>query len=749
MNLLPREIQRPALLEELSEQLFEERRDVIWSRTDRLFACLMVLQWIAGLIAAWVISPGTWAGAENTAQSLVGQALLLGGVLAAFPVAFAILRPGRAITRYVIAATQMLSSALLIHLTGGRIETHFHIFGSLAFLAFYRDWRVFIPATIVVALDHGVRGVFWPQSVFGVFAASPWRSVEHVAWVVLEDTFLIGFCIQAVRDMRDAAQKRAQLELQKGELEAQVSEREQTERALRESERQVRFVTDNVNDVIWVLDTGFRFTYVSPSIERSRGFTPKEAMKAGFGFGLTPASFAYVTREIADRLTAEREGRYDPISDEPIEVEAYCKDGSTVWLEMSVSINRDEEGKPLGIMGVSRDITARKQAEEESARLEDRFREAQKMEAVGTLAGGLAHDFNNLLGGILGYSSMLRTGQNDPAQIAKAADMIEKSAEKMGELTRQLLGFARRGKLQIKPIELSELIRDVVNLLDRTMGKKIEIVGKFSAERLSVMGDPSQLEQVILNLALNAREAMPDGGLLSFETDWVEIEPGDCYASADVRPGKFAELTVSDTGAGIPVEIRERIFEPFFTTKAMGKGSGMGLAMVYGIVQNHGGFIRVYSEPGEGSVFRICLPLAEVRETASDDAPAYQPPIQGSGRILVVDDEEIIRETVTDMLTSLGYEVVTANDGREAVDYYRDHQDEIDLAIIDYIMPRMNGSECFDSMKAMNPKIKAILSSGYSRDGIPQAVLDAGMLDFTQKPFRIRDLSEAVAKALE
>lgn len=745
---------RPGATDDISvearkDALFRDQKQEICRRIDYLFAGLLIAQWIGGIILALVVSPRTWAGTTSTVHIHVWTAVLLGGVIASFPVALALLMPGRSATRWVIAMAQMLFSCLLIHLTGGRIETHFHIFGSLAFLAFYRDWRVYIPATAVILVDHFTRGIFWPQSVYGVLTASPWRTVEHAGWVIFENIFLVGACIQGVREMRDVAGKRAQLEHANRDLEAEIARRELTEEALIKSRERLRLVTENVSDVIWSMNPGGRFTYISPSVERERGFTPDEVMEMGMKEFLTPESYASINAIIEKVVPGKLMESRENFSIGPIEIESRRKDGSLCWNELKVTFDREASGKLIAIHGVSRDISERKAAETEKARLEDQLRQGQKMEAIGTLAGGLAHDFNNLLGGILGYSNMLRLDPDDPEKVRRAAAVIEKAADKMSSLTRQLLGFARKGKMQILRVDLHDLIDEVSGLLSRTIDKKIEIIHRYRAPRPEVMGDPAQLEQVILNLAVNARDAMTEGGSVIFETEEVEFTDGDQVSSSEPRAGRYVRLSVVDSGVGIAPEVKDRIFEPFFTTKEPGKGTGMGLAMSYGIVENHGGHIAVYSELGLGTTFHVYLPLAgaETAESADRQTPGKEP-VQGTGTILIVDDEDIIRETAHAMLTSLGYQVMTANDGREAVEYFKAHSGEIDLVLVDMMMPHMNGHACFNKLREIDPDVRAILSSGYSREGAPQEAIGDGMMGFVQKPYRIYDLSTIVASAL-
>lgn len=393
-------------------------------------------------------------------------------------------------------------------------------------------------------------------------------------------------------------------------------------------------------------------------------------------------------------------------------------------------------------------IIQKRRGEEERRNLEEQLRQSQKMEAIGTLAGGIAHDFNNLLTAILGYANLLKINAEPRSDTYEDAKVIEQAAERAAELTAQLLGFARKGKHQILSVNIVKMIYEVIALLGRTIDKKIVIAQDFDNDYRMVSGDPNQLQQVLMNLAINARDAMSDGGELTFRTRLAVLDEQYCYVHPGSKPGRYLLVSVSDTGHGIIEENIDRIFEPFFTTKEQGKGSGMGLAMVYGIVTNHGGFITVESVPGEGSTFDIYLPLEETNTELIDDDIEDQT-LSGSGTILIVDDEEIVRNILERILNSLGYRTVTATNGVEATEYYAQHAQDVDLVILDMIMPKMGGRECYQKLKMINPRIKAILSTGYGLDGKAQALLDDGVQGFVQKPYRVDLISKAVANVLK
>ena len=401
-------------------------------------------------------------------------------------------------------------------------------------------------------------------------------------------------------------------------------------------------------------------------------------------------------------------------------------------IEATVSPVRDSKGCVTSYVWVERDVT-------QERHLSEQLRQSQKMEAIGTLAGGIAHDFNNLLSGILGYSGLLKFHAEGQTQVLQSAEIIERTALRAAELTQKLLGFARRGKHQNVAVSIHRAIDDCIELLSRTIDKRIEIVRNFEASYDKVMGDPTQMEQILLNLAINARDAIEDRGRIVFSTRIEQVE-------GELESGYYLVASVSDSGCGIPAEIRDRVFEPFFTTKENGKGTGMGLAMVYGIVKNHGGTIRLDTEPGKGTTFHCYLPLAD--HSVREEVVKASPMVRGSGKILVVDDEELLRDVACKLLKHLGYQVVTCEDGLQACEYYERHQREVDLVIVDMIMPKVGGAECFRSLKKINPDVRAVLSTGYSLNETAQQLLDEGMVGFIQKPYQLSQLSEVMAKAL-
>jgi len=406
------------------------------------------------------------------------------------------------------------------------------------------------------------------------------------------------------------------------------------------------------------------------------------------------------------------------------------------WIRFE-SCSRCLENGDVLWTGVAMDIS-------EAKFLEQRLHQAEKMDAIGQLAGGIAHDFNNVLGGIAGYAELLQRRLTEP-HLRRYADDIVKTALRAADLTTQLLAFARKGKYVAVPVNLHDVIHDVVGLLSHSVDRRIEIRQHLDANPAWTRGDRTQLQSALLNLAVNARDAMPEGGELTFATSLATLD--ERSQLPELKPGRYLLVCVTDTGTGMSAEVQQRLFEPFFTTKEQGKGTGLGLAAAYGAVHNHHGAISVYSEPGRGSTFKIYLPLATTPGTTVEAAPAEPPAMLRGARILVVDDEASIRETTAEMLRDLGCTVTTCQDGDEAVRYYAVHWQEIDLVILDMVMPRRSGRDAFLAMRRENPRIRALLASGHSINGEAQRILEEGVLGFLQKPFETNALARMAAEA--
>ena len=390
------------------------------------------------------------------------------------------------------------------------------------------------------------------------------------------------------------------------------------------------------------------------------------------------------------------------------------------------------------------DMTDQVRAEEESRQLQEQLHHTRKMEAIGQLAGGIAHDFNNLLTAIHGNAELIRLDSSSTPSLLESADQIIKASQRMGDLTQQLLAFGRKGKLQTIPVDMHEAVVETVKLLTHSIDRRIEIAQELRAAYPIVMGDPSQLKNALLNLAINARDAMPNGGRLVFSTRITRLDEHDEPCSKEgVLPGHYLEIAVRDTGVGMDEATLERIFEPFFTTKKIGEGTGLGLAGVYGCMKNHKGFVDVESKPNHGSTFKLYIPTVDspVGVYASEGAKPKH--------ILVIDDEDMVRNYAVRALRTLGYRASFCADGEEAVRFYRDNYRDIDLVLLDLIMPRMGGMETFRELKDINPDIRALLISGYSDHNVIEQLRAEGVLGFVNKPFEIEALAKDLAEFLD
>lgn len=419
---------------------------------------------------------------------------------------------------------------------------------------------------------------------------------------------------------------------------------------------------------------------------------------------------------------------------EPLEEEFFLPEYEIWCVHQVVKI-----GNAIAIS--TRDITEKKE-------MEERIRQSEKMDAIGKLAGGVAHDFNNQLAGVMGYADLLLTHLKEP-KLQRYAERIKMAAARSSSLTRQLLAFSRQGQYESTVVDVHVMINEVTDILSRSVDKKINIQQLLRANPATTRGDPSQIQNALLNLAINAADAMPDGGELIFDTSVKELTEINCRdLSSEIMPGCYLRVCVTDSGEGIPKELQERIFEPFFTTKEVGKGTGMGLASVFGTVKLMGGAIDVYSEIGQGATFRLYLPLEHPEEQLpqQEQSPAA---LRTGALVLVIDDEDGFRDIAVDMLDSLACRVHVAEDGQAGVEYFRDHWQEIDLVLLDMVMPKMNGPETFQAMKAIHPDLKVLLASGYSLNGAAQNLLAEGALGFVQKPFDRFELSTKVAEALQ
>ena len=645
-----------------------------------------------------------------------------------------------------------------------------------------------------------------------------------------------------------------------------ITQRKLMEQALQESERKYRLLSDNVRDVIWARDMNLRLTFVSPSIMEQQGYAVEEAMARTPEETWSPDSLKLVGKVLAEELKIERQEKKDLSRSRTIEVEVKCKDGSTIWTEAKMSFLRDQHGHPTGIIGVTRDISERKRAEEALRESEEKYRtvleanpdpvvvydiegkvvyfnpaftrvfgwtlaerlgnrmdifvpaeawretqmmikkvlagerfsnietlrytkkggaipvsvsgaiykdkngnpigsvinlrdishqkkleaqlqQAQKMEAMGTLAGGIAHDFNNILSSVIGYTELALDNEKRGSFQYKNLQEVLLAGNRAKDLVKQILTFSRQVDQKQKPIQVKPIVKEALKMLRASIPSTVEIEQNVQSDAL-IMGDPTQVHQILMNLCTNAAHAMEDnGGLLTvclldadLDSDFISNHP-------DLKPGPYINLTVTDTGHGMSSDVMEKIFDPFFTTKEKGKGTGMGLSVVHGIVLSHGGDIYVYSEPGKGSIFEVCLPVIESR--IKPEERAERPIPTGTERILFIDDEPVIINLGKQILESLGYDVVARNSSIEALELFKENKDRFDLVITDMTMPHMTGEKLAEKLMQIRPDIPVILCTGFSFMIDEQKALDMGIRAFISKPMLKQEIAEAIRKVLD
>ena len=530
--------------------------------------------------------------------------------------------------------------------------------------------------------------------------------------------------------------------------------------SLLQSDKFFRTVFEAAPLGIAIADPDGYFIEINRAFHRLLGYDPQEVRELTFADITHPDD-----RQETVRLSLQ--ARNGALNAYEVEKRYLKKNGDFLWAVVRATAIRDEQGKLQYWIGIIEDVTERKKAKEaleesekryrdildsikdeekERKRLESQVRHAQKMEAIGTLAGGIAHDFNNLLMGFQGNISLMMMDLEDEHPHQEFLHNMENYVKRGSDLTRQILGFARGGKYEVKTTDINTLIDKSAAMFGRTK-KEIIIHKKLQEDLWSVNVDRGQIEQVLLNLFVNAWQAMPAGGNLFLQTDNVLLEEQDHDKPYTIVPGKYVRISVSDTGVGMDKATRERIFEPFFTTKAVGRGTGLGLASAYGIIKNHGGIINVYSEKGHGATFKIYLPASGKQLTK--EKIRHETVLTGSETILLVDDEEMVAEIGKDMLEKLGYKTAVAIGGNEAIKLLKTLRHEVDLVILDMIMPDMSGGETFNRLKAIKPDIKILLCSGYSLNGQASEIMQRGCNGFIQKPFNLKQISRKIREILD
>ena len=497
-------------------------------------------------------------------------------------------------------------------------------------------------------------------------------------------------------------------------------------------EEQARLVTavEHAAESIIVTDSQGIIEYVNPAFEKITGYSRNEVIGRHIELLDSGQQSKTFFSSILDTLQRGKVWQGRTINKR--------SDHSLYETEATVSPIKNNAGEITNYVSLQRDVS-------HEVRLEMQLRQAQKMEAIGTLAGGIAHDFNNLLMGIQGNISLSLLDVGTDSPLTKNLKKIEQYVQNGVDLTKQLLGFARGGKYEISLLNINQLLKEQNLMFGRT-NKDIVFENESNPDLWSVEADRGQIEQVLMNVYLNAIQAMPGGGTLTTRTENVIIDQ-DQYSPYFVRAGRYIKITIEDTGVGIDEKIQQRIFDPFFTTKEMGRGTGLGLASVYGIVKNHEGFINVYSKKGQGARFEINLPASG--KLVQNKVKTREEFVKGKETVLLVDDEDMIIDVAQRMLDKLGYKVFTARDGKGAVEIFRKHKEEIDVIVLDMIMPKMSGGEAFDQIKKIAPEIRVLLSSGYSINGQASEILNRGCNGFIQKPFNLQNLSKSLRTILE
>ncbi len=746
MNDFTTDAAERAEVDRRARAIFDERSEAAHRRTDRLFALLLMLQWLAAIAAALFVSPAAWSGPAGIDRAHLAAAIWIGLAIVGPPIALVLVRAGESGTRYCIALAQMLIGALLIHLTGGRIETHFHVFGSLAFLAIYRDWGVLAFASAVVALDHYLRGAFWPRSVFGAAASGPWRWAEHAGWVVFEDAVLIYSCLRSTREMRADARRQAELERLHGQVERQVEARTAE---LKESETRKATIFESALDGIITMDHRGLVVELNRAAESMFGLDRSDAVGRPLGDLIIPPALRAAHREGLARYMATGGSR---VVGHRVEIPAIRGDGSEFPVDLA--INRvDRDGEPLFIAFI-RDITGRKQAEEGLRRAKEAAEAANR--AKSEFLANMSHEIRTPMNGVLGMTELALETELTPRQ-REYLGLARSSAEGLLTVINDILDFSKieAGKLALESSPFG--LRDALEETLRTLASRAHAKGLELACRIApgvpdaLVGDPARLRQVVVNLVGNAIKFTGRGEVV------VSVD-SDPDAPPDIV-GVAIRVAVADTGIGIEAGKLAAIFAPFeqadgSTTRRYG-GTGLGLSISARLVELMGGRIWVESEPGRGSTFRFVVRLGRSPDAVPGrSAAGARPPALERTPILVVDDNATNRLILVETLASWGARPVAVADGPAALVALRaasTHGEPFAAALVDGMMPGMDGLE-----------LAGVIRRDPAHDGLAMLLLtSAGPPDdpaicaalrisaCLTKPVRQSELFDALASALD
>jgi PAS domain S-box-containing protein len=506
------------------------------------------------------------------------------------------------------------------------------------------------------------------------------------------------------------------------------------------SDERYRLLVETMNDGLGMQDRNGLFTFANNKLCEMTGYSRDEL----------------IGRSMTDILDAHNRKLYEEYTDKSLsedsrayELEILKRGGGALSVYVSPQVIKSPDGSLKGRFAVITDISERKEAEKRKREFESQLQQAQRMESIGTLAGGISHDFNNSLQAILGYTQMILMDTEDSDSKYPWLLQIEKAAQRSIELTQQLLAFSRKVDSRFRPVDLNQEVEQVEKLLQRTIPKMIDIKLDLDQNLSIISADPTQIEQILMNLAVNARDAMGEEGTIRIETKNITLDEEYCKDNLGVTPGDYVQLVLSDTGHGMDQGTVEKIFEPFFTTKELGKGTGLGLSMVYGLIKKHDGYITCHSEPGEGSSFEMFFPAKEGDDQCIPSREETDTRPSGDEVILVIDDDPLVRDLAEEILVRFGYKVLTAIDGESGLNTYLDNKETVSLIILDLMMPGMGGRKCLEEIRKINSDVRVVVASGYSEDGHSDALVELGARSFIEKPFNIERLLSVVREVLD
>ena len=687
--------------------------------------------------------------------------------------------PTSSITRVLCGISLQTFVALHIYQMHGIAEMHLFFFTAFTMMIVYYDWASMLPGALLIIAQRFVFAVLHNSGYNLYFFEKPYigfRELWFYFAIAISHMVICGWWAQLLRKQalndaqqrRQIADSRKQIEeqltitrnseaaLQEATrdllstqhlLEIDIQVRQQAQQTLREKEEILRSVLSNLVDAVIVADQDNRFLVYNPAAQRMFGPQVPDIPATDWAQEYVFSRAGTSTIMSSEEMPLARAMKGHDVDDMELLVQMPTT-AESFWITVNARPLRDHRGKVCGCVLVCRDLTERKLAEEALYESEKQLRQAQKMEAVGRLAGGVAHDFNNLLTVIAGYSNLLFYDPKCNDEQRDHAEQIQQAAERAAALTGQLLTFSRKQVVRNRAVHLNTTIEGIGNMLRRLAGEDVELVYRLNPELGAVIADPGQIEQVIMNLAINARDSMPGGGKLIFETRNAVVDSSRLAHNPEIEPGAYALLTVTDSGCGMSAETQAQIFEPFFTTKEKGKGTGLGLSIVYGIVQQSGGYITVTSREGHGSTFAIYIPLSTEEVVVLEPEITVAAFTGGTETILLVEDEAAVRLLVRNVLTQHGYRVLEASCGAEALSICESYQGPVHLVLTDVVMPGLKGPELVDRLRRRIPNSRVLYISGYTDNAIEYFRHAEHNNAFLAKPFSLDEVLKKVREVL-